>query len=218
MSYRILKVEDLKNIEAYNWFKTFENPCFSFNVKMDVTKVLEYSHKTKTSFFINVLYLITKGCSLVEEMRIRLSGEEIRLYEKINPAFTVMTNKGIFANARAKWNDDYKEFYYATHTLIEEVKRGEHLDKEYNTKDYSYYYITCIPWLSMEGMTHPLPSKDLESLSVPRICWDKYREENGKIVFLLNITVNHMFVDGEPCSRAFNEIKKLFDNCEDYLR
>ena len=64
----------------------------------------------------------------------------------------------------------------------------------------------------MESMTHPLPDNNIESSSVPRICWDRFREENGKIVMLLNITVNHCFVDGYPLTQAFKRIQEYFDN------
>lgn len=36
-------------------------------------------------------------------------------------------------------------------------------------------------WLSIDGMTHPLIDNNYESLSCPRICWYKYREENRKM-------------------------------------
>ena len=44
--YKILKQEDLKNQSQYRWFKTFTNPCYGFDVKMDVSKVVEFSKKT----------------------------------------------------------------------------------------------------------------------------------------------------------------------------
>ena len=83
--YKVITKEEFKKIKQYNWFKTFSNPCYGFNVKMDVTKVVEYSKRTSTSFFINALYLITIGLSSIEEMRIREVDDEIRLYDKINP-------------------------------------------------------------------------------------------------------------------------------------
>ena len=89
--YLVIKENELKKHKQYMWFSTFSNPCYGFDVKMDVTKLVEYTKETKTSFFINTLYLVTKGLSMVEEMRLRLVNNEIRLYEKINPSFTVMT-------------------------------------------------------------------------------------------------------------------------------
>ena len=181
--YQVIKYEDLKKRKQYDWFKTFSNPCYGFDVKMDVTKVVEYSKKTNTSFFINILYLITIGLSSVEEMRIREVNGEIRLYDKINPTFTVMTNLGIYENAGFEMIDNYQDFYKKAKEVIEEVKNQDFIKDAYNDSNlFNDYYMTCIPWISMEGMTHPLCDSNYESLSCPRICWDKYRLEADKYV------------------------------------
>ena len=65
--YKVIDLDNFKKRKQYNWFKTFSNPCYGLNVKMDVTEVVKYSKETKTSFFINVLYLITIGLNSVEE-------------------------------------------------------------------------------------------------------------------------------------------------------
>ena len=44
----------------FDFFSTFLNPDYGFNKKIDVTTVLEYSKETKTSFFINFLYVTPK--------------------------------------------------------------------------------------------------------------------------------------------------------------
>lgn len=217
--YQIIKYQDLKKRKQYDWFKTFSNPCYGFDVKMDVTKVVEYSKKTNTSFFINILYLVTIGMSKVEEMRLREVEGEIRLYDKINPTFTVMTNLGIYENTGFEMIDDYFGFYNKAKAVIEEVKNQNFIKDTYNDSMlFNDYYITCIPWLSMESMTHPLCDNNFESSSVPRICWDKYRLENDKYVMLLNITVSHCFVDGYPLSMAFKNIQDNFNNIEEIVK
>ena len=217
--YQVIKYQDLKKRKQYDWFKTFANPCYGFDVKMDVTKVVEYSKKTNTSFFINVLYLVTTGMSMVEEMRIREVKGEIRLYDKINPTFTVMTDLGIYENSGFEMIDDYQGFYNKAKEVIEKVKYQTFIKDTYNDSDlFNDYYITCIPWLSLEGMTHPLCDNNFESSSVPRICWDKYRLENDKYVMLLNITVSHCFVDGYPLTLAFKNIQEKFNNVEELLK
>lgn len=213
--YKIIDLNEFKKIKQYNWFKTFSNPCYGFNVKMDVTNVVKYSKETNTSFFANILYLITTGLNSVEEMRLREVDGEIRLYDKINPTFTVMTKSGIYENAGFKMIDDYKEFYNKTIEVVEKVKNQEYVKETFNDSTlYDDYYMTCIPWISMEGMTHPLCDSNYESLSCPRICWDKYRLETDKYVMLLNITVNHCFVDGYPLSCAFTKIQENFNNID----
>lgn len=217
--YKVIEKSEFKKIKQYNWFKTFANPCYGFDVKMDVSKVVEYSKKTNTSFFINVLYLITTGLSSIEEMRLREVNDEIRLYEKINPTFTVMTKTGIYENAGFKMIDDYQGFYNKAKEVLEEVKNQDYVKETFNDSLlFDDYYMTCVPWLSMEGMTHPLCDNNFSSSSCPRVCWDKYRVENDKYVMLLNITVSHCFVDGYPLSCAFKKIQDNFNMIEEVVK
>lgn len=217
--YKVIDKSELKKIKQYEWFKTFANPCYGFDVKMDVTKVIKYSKETNTSFFINVLYLVTIGLSSIEEMRMREVNGEIRLYDRINPTFTVMTKTGIYENAGFKMIDDYKGFYNKAKEVLDKVKNQDFVKETYNDDVlYDDYYMTCIPWLSIESMTHPLCDNNYESSSCPRICWDKYRLENDRYVMLLNITVSHCFVDGYPLSCAFKEIQNNFYEIEEILK
>ena len=212
-TYKVIDKKNLKKINQYNWFGTFSNPCYGFNVKMDVTKLVNYSKENKQSFFINTLYLVTKALNSVEEMRMREVNGEIRIYDEINPTFTVMTVAGLFENAGFDMINDYKGFYAKAKEILDEVKNQTKVKESYNDSAlFNDYYMTCIPWLSMESMTHPLPDNNIESSSVPRICWDRFREENGKIVMLLNITVNYCFVDGYSLTQAFKRIQEYFDN------
>ena len=134
---------------------------------------------------------------------------DIAYYEKIEP------NK-LLKEMRGKLKMDFSEIESKMNKTIEvldEVKNQDYVKETFNDGTlFDDYYMTCIPWLSMEAMTHPLCDNNFESSSCPRICWDKYREENGKIVMLLNITVSHCFVDGYPLSCAFKNIQDNFNN------
>ena len=215
MNYKVLKIENLKNIKQYKWFRTFPNPCYGFNVKMDVTNLVKHSKENKQSFFINALFLITSALNCIEEFRIREVNGQIRLYDSINPSFIVMTSSGVFENVDFEMVNDYRLFSERASSLIEETKKHTTVKEEFNSsKLFNEFYITCIQWLSLESMSHPLIDNDYASLSCPRICWDKYREENGKIVMTLNITVNHCFVDGFALAKAFNLIQEYFTNLD----
>lgn len=213
MNYKVIKIEDIKKINQYKWFRQFSNPCYGFNVKMDVTRLVQYTKENHQSFLINTLFLLTSALNQIEEMRMREVDGEIRLYDVINPTFIVMTSIGVFENTGFEMINNYKEFYKKASSIIERVKKQTSVKETYNdSKLYNDFYITCIPWLSIESMTHPLIDNDYASLSCPRICWDKYRKENDKIVMTLNITVNHCFVDGYPLSKAFGLVQEYFNN------
>lgn len=217
--YKVIKSEQLKNQSQYRWFKTFANPCYGLNVKMDVSEVVKYSKETKTSFFVNILYLITTALNSIEEFKIREVKDEIRIYDTINPTFTVMTDVGIYENAGFKMVEDYKSFYRIAKEIIEKVKKQTSFKQTYNDSMlFDDYYMTCLPWISIEAMTHPLCENNNESLTVPRLCWDKYRIENGKYVMLLNITVSHCYIDGYTLSKGFAKIQENFDQTYSILK
>lgn len=103
-------------------------------------------------------------------MRMREVKNEIRLYDVINPTFTVMTDSGKFVNAGFKMTNDYKEFYDTTRRIIDEKKKQTTFTAEYNDSSYyDDYYMTCLPWISVESLMHPLPDNNIESSSCPRI-------------------------------------------------
>ena len=217
--YKVFKSYELDNPSQYDWFRKFSNPCYGMNVKVDVTEVVKMSKESGTSFFANVLFLLTTALNSVPEMRMREVKNEIRLYDVINPTFTVMTDSGKFVNAGFKMTNDYKKFYDTTRRIIDEKKKQTTFTAEYNdSSDYDDYYMTCLPWISVESLMHPLPDNNIESSSCPRIGWDKYREENGRYVMTLNITVSHCFVDGKRLSDAFKAVQENFNNSRSILR
>ena len=216
--YKTILPSELANYSQYKWFGTFANPCYGFNVKTDVSAVVNYSKRTHTKFFVNVLYLVTKALNSIEAFRMRQVGDEIRLYDVINPTFTVMTDNGQFENAGFKMVDDYKGFYAACVAELDRVRQQDYIKESYNdSADYDDFYITCVPWIEYEAMTHPLPNNNAESSSVPRVCWDKFRDEGGKTVFNLNITVSHCFVDGKRLCEAFAAVQEYLNNAETIL-
>ena len=217
-----MKEINTNNWERYNtytWFKGFSNSTYGVNVLLDVTKLVKHSKENNQSFFINALYIILKGLNSVDEMRMRLIDDKPYIFDDINPAFTVMTKAGTFENVRFKNINNYKKFYDKAKTVIEETKNKEKIEKcDYNpTNLYDEYYITCTPWLNFVSLTHPIPD-DKSSQCVPRICWGKFIENNGKYEMMLNITVSHIFVDGYPLSNTFNKIQELLNDVPNILK
>ena len=216
-----MKELDFSNSERYNtytWFKSFSNSTYGVNVKLNVTKLVKLTKERNESFFINMLFIVMKGLNNTEELRMRLINDKPYVFDDINPAFTVMTKAGTFENVRFKNNTNYKEFYSTAKEYIEEAKNMETITKkDYNPNTYDEYYITCTPWLDFVSLTHPIPD-DKSSQTVPRICWGKFVDNNGKLELTLNITVSHIFVDGYPLSQTFIKIQELLDDCENILK
>lgn len=205
--FRIINTKEWKRKSQYDWFSSFDNPTYGFCVKVDVTSVLSYSKETKTSFFANFLYIISRVMNELGPLRLREVDGKVVEYEKIDPDFTVKTDDGSFNNATFIYTLDYQEFYARCRKAIEENNKCVN-NREYNLPLYDRFYSSCLTSIDILSMTHPIKTSDKSSMSVPRIFWDKYLEQEGKYYLNLNITVSHALVDGEDLAKAFNLVRK----------
>lgn len=202
---------------TFEWFKKFSNPTYCFNVKIDVTDIVNYSKQTGSSFFINFLYLICRVNNEVESLRLRYVDDRVLLYDKINATFTVKTTDGSFNNAGVEYVKDYNEFYKLTKKEINRRNGLTDNSQNYNVWDYDVFYSSCVISIELESISQPLDTNNKNSLNVPRIFWDKYRLENGKYVMLLSMNVSHILVDGEELSKALNLVKKYSANFKELI-
>ena len=212
-----IDIETWNRKTTYEWFNSFTDSTYSVTVKMDITKLVKITKETNSSFFANMLYVVVNGLNSIPEMRMRMYNGKPVIFDDINPAITVMTKDGIFTNARFWNNKDYKSFYKSCRECVDCAYNNEY-KSEYNPENtYNEYYITCLPWLNFESVTHPMPN-DKHSQCVPRVAWGKYYKVDDKYWISLNISVSHIFVDGYPLSCCFNKIQELLDNIDRVLK
>lgn len=216
---KYIDVENWNRFKTYSWFKTFSNSTYGFNTSIDVTELVKYSRETKTSFFVNMLYIVVSALNSVEEMRMRMLDGKPCVFEDINPAYTVMSDAGTFENVRHKNYKEYKKFYEVAKAEVESAKRETSIKKEdYNPKNVvDEYYITCVPWVGFNSITHPIPD-NIESQCIPRICWGKFEEIDGRYKMGFNITVSHLFIDGYHLSQVLLKLQSMLDQASEVLK
>ena len=201
--------------KSYLWFSKFSNPTYSLSAKIDITELMRVKNKYSRPFYEDMLYLTVKALNDVPAMRQRVVGGEIIEYDVIDPSYTVALKDGLFDICRTKWNDNPEKFCAAVRRDIDNtVLAGG--NKEFGDENVDVYYFTCLPWIDFETMTNPIPD-DVETLSIPRICWGKYVEKDGKYYLSMSIQVSHALVDGRPLCDAFAAIQNRVDNCEELL-
>lgn len=214
---RIWVDDTYKRKKHFEWFNSFENPSYSINVRLDVTNIVQHSKMQNRSFFIDFLYVVTEALHSIPEMRMRIKDDEIILYDTINPSYTIMTDEGVFDTCRHVMSHDYMEFYQRAETAIEYGKHNYTSNGEFNNTDIvDDFYISSLPWIDTLSMTNPMPTGDKNNLSIPRILWSKYVQNNNKYELTFNITVNHALVDGKHISDAVLAIQKLIENVNPY--
>lgn len=215
-----MKVIDINNWPGkkhYLWFKNYPTPYYSITSEMDITIFYQYIKEHNLPFFISFMFLLTKALNQIEEFRLREVNGEVVLYDVIHPAYTVMTNNGVYDNCENNYYDDFSKFHKEASLAIEKAKLGVNENKDYN--DYSrldQFYLSCVPWMSFTGLTHPMPND--VTITVPRIAWGKYEKVNDKMVLALNMQVNHMFIDGYPLSCGYVKFQEFLNHPEGHLQ
>jgi chloramphenicol O-acetyltransferase type A len=207
-----------KKRNQYRWFSTFADPSYGFDVDIDVDAVVRLAQAKGDSFFPYFLFLVVKAVNAIPEMRLREVNGKVFLYDMIHPTWTVMTVSGVYQNAGMPMEWDFLKFYEQVKELTEKTKKiepGDEIDMFPICREPDVIYSTCIPTLEILGMRHPTPAGNHDSLSVPRILWDRFRKkEDCRFHLTLNITVSHALVDGFPLARCFNLIKSDCLNAE----
>ena len=218
-NYKIIDVNNWIRKSQYERFNSFSNPTYGFCVKIDVTAIVNYSKKTKTSFFANFLYVIMRVQNEIDAFKLRCLGDKVVMFDQINPDFTIKTDDGCFNNGGFEYTKNHQEFIARCKKVIEENNKHANVDKSYNDANVlNLIYCSCLTTIDIVSMTHPIKNNDRESNSVPHIFWDKYIKVNDRYFLTLNMTVSHALMDGEELSKGFNLVRKYALSFEETIK
>ncbi|MDY0023971.1 MAG: chloramphenicol acetyltransferase [Candidatus Izemoplasmatales bacterium] len=206
----------MKDIDIYKWkrkkyyeyYQAFDNPTFSLNVNIDITCLIAHIKKEKLKFFPTFLYCLMKAINEVDEFKYRIRSNRVVLHDIVHPSFTVLNNDEQYVFCEAVFNDDFLTFYNQTIKNIEIAYSGNNLEDEEGKDDL--IFISSLPWISFTGLTQPF-SKN-EPLSIPRVTFGKYFEEDSTIKLPFSIQVHHGLVDGLHVAKLLNKITEAINS------
>ena len=118
-----IDVATWKRKAPYENFVNYSNPVFSMTVRLDVTKIVEYSKQTNTSFFINFLFVVTKCLNQIEDFRIRIKDGKVVVYDVITPSYIVRNDNGVIVTKQTEYSSDYKKFYELASKDLVNIKK-----------------------------------------------------------------------------------------------
>ncbi len=181
--------------EIFDFFSGVSNPFYMVTFRQDVTALRRYCRENSVSFYYGLIYLCCKALTDVPEFSFRIRGSDIVALEALKPSFTDL-----------KRGNDL--FHIVTMpcdgTLIEFCEKAR---EKSNAQDFfidaagqgdDLVYFSCLPWLDVTAVTNErdLSAPAVRDDSIPRICWGKYTEENGRTILGLSMEVNHRLIDG----------------------
>ncbi len=211
-----INIETFIGKKHFLWFKEYREPTYGMTSLVDITAFYNHVKANGYPVYLSLIYLVTKALNEITEFRYRYDGTDILLYDRIDPAFTVMTDLGHYDNCDDVCiRGDFATFLIDAEREVARVKSGATLLKPQVDVRYDQFYITSSPWVEFLAITHPM--NDSLFSYVPRISWDKFHFENGKATMHLNIVVHHALISGKPLADGFLKIQECLNKPETIL-
>lgn len=208
MNYKVVDMEKYYRRGVYRHFTEDCKCSTSITSKIDVSKLIEYSKKTSTKFYINFLYILAKVLNSREDYRMQYlyDKQQLIVFDKINPAHYIFhEDTETCTVVYTEYFEEYEKFYNSCVAEIEKAKKTREygLDPENHP---NYFDASYISWISYESLNVELPDGYLYFL--PIINWGKYREENGKFLMPVSVRLNHAVADGYLNAKVFMLLEK----------
>ncbi len=189
----------------YDYYRNYDNPCFSLSVNIDITMLIEKINEKKLKFFPVFLYVLMKSINEIEELKYRVRGEKVVLHETVSPSFTVLNKSENYVFCYTEYHQDFESFYNNVLNNIDKaIKGGDLIDEE--GKD-DLIFISSLPWISFSSITHPFSKNDPHS--IPRITFGKYFQDGNSYLLPFHIQVHHGLCDGLHIGRLIENIKEM---------
>lgn len=186
----------------YDFFAAMSWPFYSLTFPVDVTGLRRYAKAHGISFYLGMVFAVTKAMEEVEAFRYKCRGDQIVLHDHLIPSFTDLPPGGeLFHITTLEAGEDMAGFC----RLAREKSRNQ---TEFITSGPwagdELIYFTCLPWFPVSALTNerePDPGD-----SVPRVSWGRYEEREGRTVLSLSLELNHRLVDGGHVGRFYQAL------------
>lgn len=204
--YKEFDIEHWVHREAYDMFTRKPFPHYLLAVNIDVTRLLEYKRREGLSFYLSIIYLMTKALNEQENFRLRVVDGRVVLYDRVEPNFThKRIDEEMYHIYTARLEGSLPEFVRRTSEAI----AGQTAFYAGDEPAPNLIYYSCAPTIECTCITNPGMSDPDDA--IPRINWGRYTEREGRMLLNVSITVNHRFVDGFHVGRFVNRVQELID-------
>lgn len=211
MNYKVI---DKDNYYRKGVFRHFTEDCkcsTSMTARIDVTKLVNYSKRTETKFYINFLYLLSRTLNSRDDYKMGYlwQTDELICYDIINPIqYIFHEDTKTCTPVYTEYHEGYHEFYDGALNDIEKAKETREYGLDFANHP-NWFDASYIPWVSYDSLNVELPDGYLHF--PPIVNWGKYRSENGRLMMPVSVRLNHAIADGYLVANVFRVLEKEID-------
>ncbi len=202
----MIDLESWYRKDFYKFFSESKRGRYSITTPLDITKVYEFSHKNKISFYFSLQHIFATAIKSIEEFNIRIVNGKLFVADAHYIGSTNMSEgERLYKNVCVPLQDNIVDFCNTAKIL---VKKQKVFDEGLDINDI-ICCISALPWFETTAMENP-KSADIDNC-VPIINWDKLQDNNGKKTINVTIEANHRIIDGYLISKLLEKVNSLID-------
>ncbi len=208
MNYKVIDKEKYYRKGVFDHFTKDCKCSTSMTARIDVTSLVDYSKRSKTKFYINFLYILSKVMNSRDDYKMGYlwQTDELVCYDVINPIqYVFHEDTETCTPVYTVYNEDYQKFYEVAVRDVEAAK----LTREYgldSANHPNWFDASYISWLSYDSLNIELPDGYLHF--PPIVNWGKYREEGDRLMMPVSVRLNHAIADGYLVANVFRLLEK----------
>jgi chloramphenicol O-acetyltransferase type A len=107
-----LDIETWVRKEHFNFFKAFDEPFYGVCVNVDCTAAYKEAKERGVSYYLYTLHKALATAQVVEPFRLRIEGDEVFIYDKINAASTIGRSNGTFGFGYIDYYPSFEEYFF----------------------------------------------------------------------------------------------------------
>ncbi len=197
--------------ELFQFFSGRSFPFYNITVPLDVTALYQKVKADGLSFYFAMTYVVTTVMSGLEDFRYRIRKDGVILVDWLSPSIVTFDKQSQHLkvmDVELTPDMDLPTFCAAA-AKVEREMAGSLSVEESGRRD-DFVYISCTPWFAFTCMGNPIDCDPNDS--VPRVCWGKYEEKDGRVTLPLNVQFNHRLLDGYHLHLLLEGIEAFFQS------
>lgn len=188
--------------EHYRFFAPMSHPFYSLTFPVDVTDLRRYVKEEDLSFYVALVFSVTKAMEDVEEFRLRDRNGVIVRHDRLVPSFTdLKPGSELFQIVTLEAGDDLADFCRRAKA---KAAAQEAFITSGDWDEDQLIYFTCLPWFPLTALTN---ERDVDPTdTIPRVSWGRWEERDGRTMLNLSLELNHRLLDGYHVGKFYQAL------------
>lgn len=212
MSYQLIDLSTWKRGEHFKFYQQASHPWFNIVANVDASKLMATCKANNISFFHAYLYLTQVAINRHEAFKIRIVGDEIRMYQDIAISCAVLANDETMRFCDIPYAAPFSHFDKVALAEQHKVKNSPFVADEFfgQVMAQDVIHMSVIPWLNFTSFSNARNTAVLDS--IPKVVYGKAQQTAQGLMMPLSVEVHHGVMDGLQVGQFFETVQALFND------